>query len=218
MKIWLDTTNEDLVKQANKLGLLFGVTTNPALIAKSGKSMKAALRNLLDLQDGPVTAQVLARDAAGMIEQGQRLYDFSDRIIVKIPITEESLEAIHTLSHQEIPIMATVVFQPHQALMAALTGAHYIAPYVGQIEKAGKNPWETLTAMLTIYQKHQLHTEILAASISTVDQITRCAEIGIPHITLKEEAFRQLIATTPNTQERVDHFETLWNQSQATFI
>lgn len=213
MKIWLDTTNVELVKMADDLGFLFGVTTNPALVAKSGKPMKEILRNLLDIQDGPVTGQVVAQDAKGMVKQGQMLYDFSDRIVVKIPVTEEGLQAIHVLSHEEIPVMATVVFHPYQALVAALAGAHYIAPYVGQIEKSGKNPWEVLSSMMNIYEKQGIKTEILAASISTNEQVTKCAELGIPHITLKDEAFRQLIATAPNTKERVDHFISVWNQS-----
>lgn len=218
MKIWLDTTNIELITAADSAGFLFGVTTNPALIAQSGKSMKEVLRSLLDCQDGPITAQVLDQTAEGMIEQGKKLYDFSDRIIVKVPVTEQGLKAIHVLSHEQISVMATVVFEPHQALLAALAGAHYVAPYVGQIDKNGKNPWDILKSMLTIFQNNQIKTQILAASISTIEQVTKCAEIGIQHITLKDDTFKKLISTVSLTQERVDHFTSVWNESKATFI
>src|SRR5947209_7515384 len=110
MRIWLDTTDVEIVKSAERLGILFGVTTNPALIAQSGKSMRVALQDLLDAQDGPVTAQVIATDLQEIVQQGQDLYEFSDRLIIKIPVTQAGLEAIHILSRQEIATMATVVF------------------------------------------------------------------------------------------------------------
>lgn len=218
MKIWLDTTNVNTVKTANKMGLLYGVTTNPALIAQSGEPMKKTLRLLLDAQDGPVTGQVIAHDVKGMVTEGKALHDVSDRIIVKVPVTQEGLEAMHLLSHKKIPVMATVVFHPYQALMAGLAGARYVAPYVSHIEKLGHNPLEFLQTMLTMYEKHEIETEILAASIKTIDQFTKCAEMGIPHITLKDDAFYQLIATDANTQERVNHFNSIWDQAKAEFI
>lgn len=218
MQIWLDTTNIDTLKKAVRLGLLYGVTTNPALIAQSGKTMLQALQDLLDHQEGPITAQVIAHDAQGMIDQGRAIFDFSSRIIVKIPITEPGLEAIHQLSSDGIPTMATVAFQPHQALTASLAGAQYIAPYIGQMEDAGQDPWPVLSSMLSIYQQGLLQTEILAASIRSVEHVLKCAEMGIPHITLKETVFHQLVATVPLTQQRVEHFGHTWNKASASFL
>lgn len=218
MQIWLDTTNIDTVKKAVRLGVLYGVTTNPSLIAQSGKSMKQTLQDLLDNQEGPITAQVIVEDAPGMIEQGRAIFELSSRIIVKIPISEAGLEAIHQLSCDGIPTMATVAFQPHQALTSALAGANYIAPYVGQIEDSGQNPWEVLSAMLRIYQHAMLQTEILAASIRSVAQVLKCAEMGIPHITLKESVFLELVATVPLTQQRVDHFSNTWDKTKSAFL
>lgn len=218
MKIWLDTTNVAAVKKANSLGILHGITTNPALIAQSGKTMRDVLQALLDNQDGPVAAQVVARDAKGMIKQGEALYDFSDRIIVKIPVTADGLEAINVLSKKDILTMATIVFQPHQALIAALAGADFLAPYVGHIEKSGANQWEVLKAILTIYHENLIGTEVLSAAINSVEQVTKCAEIGIPHITLKDTVFDQLIATTEMTAERENHFSALWEKSKLSFL
>lgn len=218
MKIWLDTTHLETIKKATSLGILFGVTTNPALIAQSGVPMDRVLQELLDHQDGPVTAQVIAQDTQGMVQEAQELYDFSDRIIVKIPATEQGWEAIHLLSENEIPTMATVVYQPSQALMAALVGADFIAPYVSQIEKSGHNPWEILESMSLILEQYDWPPQILAASINDISQIQKCAEIGIPHITLKDAVFCQLIETVPLTQERVNQFAMTWEHAQASFL
>lgn len=218
MKIWLDTTNIDLVKQADELGILFGVTTNPGLIADSKKSMRTVLQELLDHQDGPVTAQVIAEDTQGMIAQAQELFDFSDRLIVKIPMTEPGLEAIQTLNHLAIPTMATVILEPYQVLLAAIAGANYVAPYVGQMERNGLNPWEALSEMSRMIQNYQLNTEILAASISGLDQLSKCATLGIPHVTLKDSVFTQLISTNPKTQERINQFNTSWKQTKQSFL
>jgi transaldolase len=218
MKIWLDTTNPETVKHAIEFGLPFGVTTNPALIAGAGKPMESVLRELLDLQDGPVTAQVIAHNAPGMIQQGKELYDFSDRIVVKIPITKEGLQAIRWLSQNQIPVMATVLFQPYQGLLAALAGAQYVAPYLSKIELNGSNPWEILSSMTKMYQHYHLDTKILAASISSLEQIQTCAEMGIPHITLKESTFNDLLETNSLTQERVNHFTDLWEQRSISFL
>lgn len=218
MKIWLDTANLETVKRGAKLGILYGVTTNPAIIAESGKPMRTVLQSLLDIQDGPVTGQVVGHSAQEMIDQGLELYDFSDRIIVKVPVTQEGLEAIQALKAQSIPTMATVVLHPHQALIAALIGADYIAPYIGQIERNGQDPLAMLQAISKCYQNYQVKTEILCASIGSLEQICRCAELGMPHVTLKEALFSQLLATDPKTQERINHFETVWQKSGASFL
>lgn len=218
MKIWLDTTNLEVIKHATEFGFLHGVTTNPALIAAAGKPMEKVLRELLDLQDGPVTAQVVAHNAHGMIQQGKDLYDFSDRIVVKIPITKEGLKAIRWLSQNQVPVMATVLFQPYQGLLAALAGAQYVAPYLSKIELNGSDPWETLSSITKMYQHYHLDTEILAASISNLEQIQKCAEMGIPHITLKESTFNTLLDTNALTQERINHFTELWEQQSASFL
>lgn len=213
MKIWLDTAKFELIKQAVNLGLLHGVTTNPELIAQSGKTLKQVLQELLPHFDGPIAAQVIAADTSGMVGQGKQLHQFSNRIIVKIPVTKHGLEAIKLLSQENIPTMATVVFQPHQALTAALAGAQFIAPYVSRIEKIGYNPWDTLNSMLRILHNYKLDTQILAASLGTLDRLQKCAEIGIPHATIKEPLFEQLISTLPDTQECIDHFDTTWKKA-----
>jgi transaldolase len=218
MKIWLDTTNLDVIEKALRFGILYGITTNPTLIAQSGKKMDLILKELLDVQNGPVTAQVIASDVSGMVEQAKNLNEFSERIIVKIPASQEGLEAIHILSNCNIPTMATVVFKPNQALVSALSGVNYVAPYISQIEKSGHNPWEILNSILTMIKNYSLKTEILAASLSSLEHIQKCAELGIPHITIKDPLFNQLVETVPLTHERIQQFALNWEASKTTFI
>lgn len=218
MKIWLDTTDLNVIKKAKKLGLLFGVTTNPAIIAASRQSLESVLKGLLENQDGPVAAQVLAHNTAEMIHQAEILHRYSKRIIVKIPVSETGLEAIRHLSQNGIPIMATTIFQPHQALLSAHAGATFVAPYIGQMEKAGQDPWNVLQTITKIYNNYSIKTEILAASIPTLEHFLKCAEMSIPHITIKEPVFQLLINTVPATQEWMNKFSETWEQSNTPFL
>jgi transaldolase len=210
MDIWLDSSNIRIVQKAVQFGLLSGVTTNPTLIAQSHKSLEDVLKDLLHHQEGPVTAQVVAEETEDMVQQGQNLFSFSNRIIVKVPITKKGLEAIHLLSRQGIPTMATVLFSARQALMAALAGADYIAPYIGRMEKAGENPWNILKSIADIFQHYRLKTKILGASINHVDQIIKCAEIGIYGVTIKQDIFEKLIEDHPLTLQRTKQFADDW--------
>lgn len=206
MKIWLDTTEIKLVQNALKFGLLAGVTTNPSLIAQSGRDLEEVCEDLLHYQEGPVAVQVIEEEANEMVQRGQTLYAKSNRLIIKVPMTKNGLEAIHLLSRQGIPTMATVIFQPHQALMAALAGADYIAPYLGHIEKNGKDPWGMLRSIVHIFDTYKIKTKILGASLLNVEYVLKCAEVGIYGVTVKESVFESLIETYSMTQERVDLF------------
>lgn len=217
MLIWLDTANLDTVQAALDLGILFGITTNPNIIAESGKPLKQLLGELLNHQDGPLAVQVIASEIPEMIKQGKELYDFSERIIVKIPATSEGLEVIHTLSQEGIPTMATAVFLPYQAFLASMAGANFIAPYLSHIEKSGKNPKTVLESMMQILKNNELNSEILAASINSIELFQQCAEMGIPHITVKDSLFSQLIQTPQATQEWVNKFSTAWETANLEF-
>jgi transaldolase len=212
MKIWLDTANISKIREAVDLGILFGVTTNPTIVAKAGKPIEELLELLLQIQKGPVTAQVIADDADGMVRQGQQLHSLSKRIIIKIPVTYSGYKAIHLLSKQKIPTMATVVFAPLQALLSASAGADYVAPYLGRMEKNGIDPWEALASMKQIFSQSSFKTKILAASLNRTDQILRCAEMGIDAVTLKEEIFSQLMQDYPLTLQGVEQFQADYNE------
>lgn len=212
MEIWLDTTNVLLVQKAVKFGLLSGVTTNPTLIAHANRDLEEILEDLLHYQEGPVTAQVVASDTEEMVQQGQNLYSLSNRLIIKVPCTENGLEALHLLSRQGIPTMATVIFHPRQALLASLAGADYIAPYVGRIENEGGNPWAVLKSIVNILQLYRLKTKILAASLQSIDQVVNCAELGLFGVTVKDELFAKLIETDSLTAKGVKQFDADWQR------
>lgn len=210
MDIWLDTTNIQQVHKAVRAGLLSGVTTNPTLIAQAERGLEEVLEDLLHHQEGPVTAQVVSDDTFEMVQQGQTLYSLSNRLIIKIPLTKNGLEAVHLLSRQGIPTMATVVFQPRQALMAALAGANYVAPYLGRMEKAGIDPWAGLQKILHLFQNYRLKTKVLGASLQTVDQVMKCAEAGIYGVTVKDDLFDKLIDDDAMTLKAVEKFTEDW--------
>ena len=210
MDIWLDTTNIQQVHKAVRTGLLSGVTTNPTLIAQAERGLEEVLEDLLHHQEGPVTAQVVSDDTFEMVQQGQTLYSLSNRLIIKIPLTKNGLEAVHLLSRQGIPTMATVVFQPRQALMAALAGANYVAPYLGRMEKAGIDPWAGLQNILHLFQNYRLKTKVLGASLQTVDQVMKCAAAGIYGVTVKDDLFDKLIDDDAMTLKAVEKFTEDW--------
>jgi transaldolase len=210
MEIWLDTTNIQTIHKARRFGLLSGVTTNPSLIAQSRRDFEEVLEDLLHHQEGPVTAQVVAEEASEMVQQGQSLYSLSNRLIIKVPLTKNGLEAVHLLSRQGIPTMATTIYHPRQALMAALAGADYIAPYLGRLEKAGGDPEAMLKTTMHLFQTYRIKTKILGASLYNVEQVLQCAEAGIYGVTVKDELFDKLIESDPLTVKGVEQFAHDW--------
>jgi len=201
MQIWLDSTNVEAVRNASSLGLLYGVTTNPTLIRQSGKSVEGVLEQLLSEYEGPITAQVTATDAKSMVLQGEHWSKISPRILIKIPALQEGYKAIQALKDRAIPVMSTVIFHPHQAYFSALSGATYVAPYVTRMDKAGINSLQALEQMLAILSKHNFPTQLLAASISSIDQISQCLELGVHAVTLKEALLESFLKDNPHTQE-----------------
>lgn len=210
MDIWLDTTNIQTIHKAMRFGLLSGVTTNPSLIAQSKRDLEDVLEDLLHHQEGAVTAQVVAEETSEIVQQGQNLYSLSNRLIIKIPLTKNGLEAIHLLSRQGITTMATIIYHPRQALMAALAGADYVAPYLGRLENVGGDPWTMLRMIVHLFQSQRLKTKILGASLHTVEHVLKCAEAGIYGVTVKDDLFEQLIESDPMTIKGVQQFANDW--------
>lgn len=213
MQIWLDTVQKNSILKAKQMGLLSGVTTNPRLIAQSGRLFEDILQELLNCQEGPVTAQVVAEKATDMVEQGQKLYDFSNRLIIKIPSTVQGMEAIHLLSRQGIPTMATMVFQTRQAIMATLAGANYIAPYISRIEEAGENPWKILEEIQLFIKNYHLPVKIIGASLKKCEDVLKCCHLGLSCITINSLVFENLISDDPSTIHCLSLFSQEWKQS-----
>lgn len=218
MDIWLDSTNIQTLQTAVRFGLLSGVTTNPTLIAKTGKNIEEVLQDILHYQEGPVAVQVVSTDTFEMVQQGQTFYSLSKRLIIKVPVSKNGLEAIHLLSRQGIPTMGTIVFHPRQAWLASLAGANYIAPYLGRMEKAGIDPWDILKKIAYLLTQSRSKTKIIGASIQTVEHVLKCAEIGIQGVTVKDELFEKLIQDDELTSNIIDQFANDWEKASSSLF
>ncbi|MDE3045480.1 MAG: fructose-6-phosphate aldolase [Verrucomicrobiota bacterium] len=214
MEIWLDTANLETIKRAQQMGFLYGVTTNPTVVAKSNEVLEDLLEKILALQGGPVTVQVIATEASGMIAQGKALYAFSPRIVVKVPVTAEGLNAIHALNKENIPTMATAVFESSQALLAASAGAHYVAPYFSRICEADIDGIQVLKTMLHLLRQYKFNAKLIAASLRTPEQVRECCEMGAHAVTLNEKVFADFIQDHPLTTQSVQRFAKDWETAK----
>lgn len=218
MELWLDSADPVAVKKIIPYGFLSGITTNPELL-RSSKNVKETLTSLLDTYDETMVAvQVASGSAEDMIAQGKALNEFSDRIIVKVPVTTQGLKAIHALSLENIFTMGTCVFSSEQALFAAQAGADYVALYLGRLEKAGGSAEELLENTNLIFLNYDYSCRILAASIQDKAQFDLCAKIGIDAVTLKEDFFHDLLKTNPLTEEALKQFEGAYKAEDASLF
>jgi transaldolase len=173
------------------------------------------LTALLSAQPGPVAVEVFEDLVPSMISQGKALHEFSPRIVVKVPVTERGFEAICALAKDQIPVMASGIVQPTQALVAALGGAGWVSPYFSRIMKSGDNPLAQLEAVKKIISSYQMRTRILAVNPKTIEQIKSCAEIGIDAVTIREDVFRDLIETHELTAQAIEQYADDWKKIQA---
>ncbi|MBX7067630.1 MAG: hypothetical protein K1X28_10410 [Parachlamydiales bacterium] len=210
MEIWLDTADFGLIETAKQMGILHGVTTNPSIVAKSKMAIEDLLEKILSVQSGPVTAQVTATDSAKMIEQGIALNQFSNRIIVKVPVTAEGLKAIHALSQKNIPVMATAIFDPNQVLLAARAGAQYIAPYFSSICESDLSGVNEFNSMLKLLRHYRFPSKLIAASLKSPEQVRECFELGADAVTLNPDVFSAFIENHEETVDRVQKFTKDW--------
>lgn len=210
MEIWLDTAEIDCIQNANDMGILHGVTTNPSIVAKSKWALEELLEIVLQVQKGPVTAQVTAQKAPEMIHQGEALAQFSPRIVIKVPVTQEGLKAIYALSSQNKPVMATAVFDLSQVLLAAKAGAQYIAPYFSSICELEMSGLDQLKSMHQLLARYKYPSKLLAASLKSAEQVRQCLEMGIDAVTLNPEVFAMFIDNHPETLKRVERFSKDW--------
>ncbi len=210
MEIWLDTVDTETIEQAKQMGILHGITTNPSIAAKAKEGLEDLLEKLLKVQSGPVTAQVTAEEESGMIRQGEALHQFSDRLIVKVPVTAQGLKAIYALTQKKIPVMATAIFDPIQVLLAARAGALYVAPYVSTICEADIEGIEQFKAMFRLLERYKLPAKLLAASLKSTEHIRHSLDIGAHAVTLSKEVFTSFIEPHPETIKRIHRFADDW--------
>lgn len=182
MKFFIDTANLDQIKEAQDLGILDGVTTNPSLMAKEGISGEAnILQHYIDIcniVDGDVSAEVISTDFEGMVREGEKLAELHENIVVKVPMIKEGIKAIKYFSDKGIRTNCTLVFSPGQALLAAKAGATYVSPFIGRLDDVSTDGLDLIVKIRNIYDNYMFETEILAASVRHPMHIIQCAEIG----------------------------------------
>jgi transaldolase len=187
MKFFVDTANLDQIKEAQDLGILDGVTTNPSLMAKEGitgaDNIIKHYKDICDIVDGDVSAEVISTDFAGIVEEGKRLADLHENIVVKVPMIKEGVKAISWFTENEIKTNCTLVFSAGQAILAAKAGATYLSPFIGRVDDISWDGMELIAQIVEIYSVQNYYTEVLAASIRNPLHIVNAAEAGADVVT-----------------------------------
>lgn len=214
MKFFIDTADIEEIRSIKKLGVISGVTTNPSLIAKEGVSFHKRLREITDEVSGSVSAEVIAEDAKGMIEEGKELAAIAPNITVKIPMTLEGLKAVKTLSEHNIQTNVTLIFNANQALLAARAGATYVSPFLGRLDDIGHDGLELISTVATIFERHQLKTKIIAASIRHPLHVIDAALNGAHIATIPYNVFNELVQH-PLTDRGIEQFLADWHEAKA---
>ncbi len=216
MKFFIDSADVGELKNLSALGLVDGVTTNPSLIAKSGRNFLDVLREVCDFVEGPVSAEVTATDADGMIAEGRALAKIADNIAVKVPLTWAGLRACKTLTDEDTMVNVTLCFSANQALLAAKAGATFVSPFVGRLDDVGQDGMELIREIRQIYDNYpDLPTEILAASIRHPVHVTQAAKAGADVATVPPAVFKQLIEH-PLTEKGLAMFLADWAKTGQT--
>lgn len=209
MKIFADTANVEDIKQINELGIIDGVTTNPTLVAREGKDWESVEKQICEIVDGPVSAEVTASEAPAMVEQARVLSKWADNIVVKIPMTAEGLKAVKVLSKEGIKTNVTLVFSAMQGLLAAKAGATYVSPFLGRLDDIGADGVEVVQKLRQIFDNYGYRTEIIAASIRNYQHVEQVALAGCDIATIPAKILVKLWKH-PLTDQGLVAFEKDW--------
>ncbi|GGA46033.1 putative transaldolase 1 [Kroppenstedtia guangzhouensis] len=212
MKFFIDTAQVDEIREANQWGILAGVTTNPSLVAKSGREFTEVLREIVDIVDGSVSAEVMSDDAEGMWKEAEPLTAISEKVTIKVPMTAEGLKAVHRFSREGIQTNVTLVFSANQALMAARAGATYVSPFIGRLDDISHDGMELIRQIAHIFDIHEIGTKIIAASVRHPLHVTQAAESGAHVATLPFGVMKKLFQH-PLTDQGIKRFKQDWEQA-----
>jgi transaldolase len=213
VKFFIDTANIDEIKEANSMGMVDGVTTNPSLIAKEGRDFEETVREICTIVDGPVSAEVISTDTDGMVGEGRKLAAIADNIVVKVPMTVDGLKATRLLSGEGIKTNVTLVFSPLQALMAAKAGGTYVSPFVGRIDDLSQDGLVLVEQIVEIYDNYAFDTEIIVASVRNPLHVLESALMGADIATLPFKVLAKL-AAHPLTDKGLAAFLADWEKRQ----
>lgn len=211
MKFFIDTADIGEIRKAHDMGVLDGVTTNPSLIAKTGRRFRDVLADILEIVDGPISAEVTALDAPGMIAEGRDLAKIHKNIVVKIPMTTEGLKATKALSSEGTPVNVTLIFSANQGLLAAKAGATYASPFIGRLDDISQDGLELIADLVQIYDNYDFPTQILAASCRHPVHILQCAKLGAHVATIPFNVI-ELLAKHPLTDAGLKKFLSDWEK------
>lgn len=211
MKFFLDTANVDDIRRIDSLGLVDGVTTNPSIIAKEGRDFEEVIKEIASITSGPVSAEVIALKADEMVAEAHQISKWGENVVVKIPMTEEGLKAVHILSQEGIKTNVTLIFSVSQGLMAMKAGATFISPFIGRLEDIGSNATELIADLRKIIDMYQFESEIIAASIRTPYQLESVSKLGAHIATIPGELFPKLW-THPLTDQGIQSFLADWSK------
>jgi len=214
MKLFLDTADVEEIRKGVALGVVSGVTTNPTLVARVRRPLPEVVKEICALVPGPVSAEVLASDAEGMVEEARHLASLAPNVVVKIPITEEGLRAVKVLSGEGIATNVTLVFSPNQALLAALAGATYVSPFVGRLDDVGHDGMEVVRTTVSIFRQYGFSTQVIAASIRHPMHVVAAAQAGAPIATVPFGVLMQMLRH-PLTDAGIERFQADWARAQA---
>lgn len=214
MKFFIDTANLEEIKEANKLGVIDGVTTNPSLVAKEGDvDFHTRIKEICDIVDGPVSAEVISLEAEEMIKEAKELADLADNVVVKIPMTTDGLEAVKALTELGIKTNVTLIFSANQALLAAKAGASYVSPFVGRLDDRGHEGMALIEDIATILNNYDLDSEIITASIRHPKHVKEAALIGADIATIPFAVIEKL-SSHPLTDIGIERFLADWEKSK----
>lgn len=193
MKIFMDTANVEEIKEFADMGVVYGVTTNPTLIAKSGRTQQDVIPEICKLIDGPVSAEVISTDCDGMVKEARALAKIAENVVVKIPCIKEGLKAVKILSAEGIRTNVTLVFSLGQALLAARAGSSYVSPFVGRLDDIGEDGVGLVADMVEVFRNYDIKTEIIAASIRSVGHVNDVMLAGADIATIPTKVLRAML-------------------------
>ena len=217
MQIFLDTTDIGVLKRAAETGLVDGVTTNPSLIAKSGRNMAEIIAEICDIVEGPVSAEAVSDDPKVLLEEGRKLAKIAPNVVVKLPLTRDGLIVCRELSGDGIKTNVTLCFSANQALLAAKAGATYVSPFLGRLDDYGADGAMLISEIRGIYDQYDFDTEILAASVRTSAHVTAVALAGADCATMPPEVFQSLIKH-PLTDKGLEAFLADWAKTGQSIL
>jgi transaldolase len=210
MKFFIDTANLNEIREAHRMGMVDGVTTNPSLVAKEGRDYEEIVREICELVDGPISAEVIAVDYDGMMAEARHWAGIHKNVVVKIPMTVDGLKAVKTLHEENIPTNVTLIFSPLQALMAAKAGASFVSPFVGRIDDLSQDGMTLVEQIMDIYANYDFDTEVIVASVRNPLHILESALVGA-HIATVPFGVLSKLAGHPLTDKGLKAFLDDWN-------